>query len=117
MLVEYAHRRHWVEQYHEEAKTELGWDQYQGRRWDGFHRHAVTVMLSYSFLVWLEWRGRAQRSRRGRRRAAFSPRRDRRRRSLPEVHRRVSEWLRRSAIRELIALQLIDRYCSSKLQL
>src|SRR5262249_51071381 len=36
--VEYAHRRHWVEQYHEEAKTELGWDQYQGRRWDGFHR-------------------------------------------------------------------------------
>jgi hypothetical protein len=38
-MVEYAHRRHWVEQYHEEAKTELGWDQYQGRRWDGFHRH------------------------------------------------------------------------------
>jgi SRSO17 transposase len=27
VLVEYAHRRHWVEQYHEEAKTELGWDQ------------------------------------------------------------------------------------------
>jgi hypothetical protein len=30
-LVEYAHRRHWVEQYHEEAKGLLGWDQYQGR--------------------------------------------------------------------------------------
>jgi SRSO17 transposase len=58
MMVEYAHRRHWVEQYHEEAKTELGWDQYQGRRWDGFHRHALTVMLSYSFLVWLEARAR-----------------------------------------------------------
>jgi SRSO17 transposase len=73
VLVEYAHRRHWVEQYHEEAKTELGWDQYQGRRWDGFHRHAVTVMLSYSFLVWLEWRGRARRKLSGRPRAAFSP--------------------------------------------
>jgi SRSO17 transposase len=73
VLVEYAHRRHWVEQYHEEAKTELGWDQYQGRRWEGFHRHAVTVMLSYSFLVWLEWRERAQRPGRGRLRAAFSP--------------------------------------------
>lgn len=73
VLVEYAHRRHWVEQYHEEAKTELGWDQYQGRRWDGFHRHAITVMLSYSFLVWLEARGRAQRTGRGRLRAAFSP--------------------------------------------
>ena len=73
VLVEYAHRRHWVEQYHEEAKTELGWDQYQGRRWDGFHRHAITVMLSYSFLVWLEARERVQRTGRGRPRAAFSP--------------------------------------------
>ncbi|MBV8358215.1 MAG: hypothetical protein JO189_09810, partial [Deltaproteobacteria bacterium] len=72
-MVEYAHRRHWVEQYHEEAKTELGWDQYQGRRWDGFHRHAVTIMLSYSFLVWLEVRERQQRIVRGRRRVAFSP--------------------------------------------
>jgi SRSO17 transposase len=73
VLVEYAHRRHWVEQYHEEAKTELGWDQYQGRRWDGFHRHAVLVMVSYSFLVWVEARTRRHRQRSGRRRAAFSP--------------------------------------------
>jgi len=73
VLVEYAHRRHWVEQYHEEAKTELGWDQYQGRRWDGFHRHALTVMLSYSFLVWLEWRERTHCPGSGRPRAAFSP--------------------------------------------
>ena len=72
-MVEYAHRRHWVEQYHEEAKTELGWDQYQGRRWDGFHRHAVTVMLSYSFLVWLERWERERCRMRGRPRAAFSP--------------------------------------------
>jgi hypothetical protein len=34
---------------------------------------------------------------------------------LPEVHRRVSEWLRRAAIRELIELELIDLYCSRKL--
>jgi len=73
VLVEYVHRRHWVEQYHEEAKTDLGWDQYQGRRWDGFHRHAITVMLSYSFLVWLEWWEREQRKVSGRPRAAFSP--------------------------------------------
>ena len=73
VMVEYAHRRHWVEQYHEEAKTELGWDQYQGRRWEGFHRHAVTVMLSYSFLVWLEWREREHRQGCGRPRTAFSP--------------------------------------------
>ena len=72
-LVEYAHRRHWVEQYHEEAKGLLGWDQYQGRLWTGFHRHAVTVMLAYSFLVWQEWRRRPERARPGRPRRAFSP--------------------------------------------
>lgn len=72
-MVEYAHRRHGVEQYHEEANTERGWDQYQGRRWDGFHRHAVTIMLSYSFLVWLESWERERCPRRGRPRAAFSP--------------------------------------------
>ena len=41
-----AHRRHAIEPFHEEAKGELGWDQYQGRLWPGFHRHAVTVMLA-----------------------------------------------------------------------
>jgi len=72
-LVEYAHRRHWVERFHQEAKGLLGWDQYQGRRWQGFHRHAVSVMLAYSFLVWREWHGRTQRARPGRPRRAFSP--------------------------------------------
>jgi SRSO17 transposase len=72
-MVEYAHRRHWVEQYHEEAKGLLGWDQYQGRLWPGFHRHAVSVMLAYSFLVWREWRQRPERTRPGRPRRAFSP--------------------------------------------
>lgn len=72
-MLEYAHRRHWIEQYYEEAKGELGWDQFQGRRYDAFHRHAVTVMLGYSFLVWLEWRERQQVRRRGPKRRRFSP--------------------------------------------
>src|SRR5579883_1753964 len=72
-LVEYAHRRHWVERFHQDAKGLLGWDQYQGRRWQGFHRHAVSVMLAYSFLVWQEWQGRPDRARPGRPRRAFSP--------------------------------------------
>lgn len=73
VMVEYVHRRPWVEQYHEEAKELLGWDQYQGRLWEGFHRHTVTVMLAYSFLVWLEWQERRQQRPRGRPRGAFSP--------------------------------------------
>ena len=72
-LAGYAHRRYAVEQFHEEAKGELGWDQYQGRLWPGFHRHAVTVMLAYSFLVWLELRRRHAQLRRGRPRDPFSP--------------------------------------------
>ncbi len=68
-----AHRRHAVEQFHEEAKGELGWDQDQGRRWPGFYRHAVTVILAYSFLVWRELRQRRSQHRRGRPRDPFSP--------------------------------------------
>jgi SRSO17 transposase len=72
-LVAYAHRRHAIEQFHEEAKGERGWDHYQGRLWPGFHRHAVTVMLAYSFLVWLELRQRRMVRRRGRPREPFAP--------------------------------------------
>ena len=83
VMVEYTHRRYWVEQFYEEAKELLGWDQYQGRLpapvavagtgWQGFHRNAVLTMLSYSFLVWLEWRQRQETRPRGRPRRAFSP--------------------------------------------
>lgn len=72
-LVDYAHRRHAIEQFHEEAKGELGWDQYQGRLWPGFHRHAVTVMLALSFLIWQELRERENHPKRGRPRDPFSP--------------------------------------------
>jgi SRSO17 transposase len=72
-LVDYAHRRHAIEQFHEEAKEELGWDQYQGRLWPGFHRHAVTVMLAMSFLTCLELQHRHAQAKRGRPRDPFSP--------------------------------------------
>jgi SRSO17 transposase len=68
-----AHRRHAIEQFHEEAKGELGWDQYQGRLWPGFHRHAVTVMLAYSFLVWLARQQRYGPTGQGRQRDPFPP--------------------------------------------
>jgi SRSO17 transposase len=72
-LAGYAHRRHAIAQFHEEAKGELGWDHYQGRLWSGFHRHTVAVMLASSFLVWLEVRQRRRQPRRGRPRDPFSP--------------------------------------------
>jgi hypothetical protein len=111
-LVEYAHRRHQVERFHQDAKTLLGWDQYQGRRWDGFHRHAVRVMLAYSFLVWSEWQQRAHRGKPGRR--AFSPRPDQRRQSLAAVHRYLLDWLRLLAIDQLIREGRLDDYRPDK---
>jgi hypothetical protein len=66
-----AHRRDAVEPFPEEANGEVGWDHYQGRLWPGFHRHAVTVRLADSLLVWLALRRR--RRPRGRGRPMTSP--------------------------------------------
>lgn len=103
-MVEYTHRRYWVEQFREEAKSLLGWDQYQGRLWHGFHRHAALILLTYSFLVWLELREREQRQRRGVRVASFPPRRDRRRQPLATIHRQVVKRLLTAALHEFIRL-------------
>jgi SRSO17 transposase len=55
-LVELAHSRWPIEQCYEDAKGECGLDDYQGRRWDGLHRHLALVMLAYSFLARQRWR-------------------------------------------------------------
>jgi SRSO17 transposase len=68
-----APRRDAVEPFHAEATGALGWDQYQGRWWSGFHRHAVTVRLASSFVVWLERRQRRRQQHRGRPRDPCSP--------------------------------------------
>ena len=49
-LAALAHSRWIIEQFYEEAKGECGLDHFQGRRWDGLHRHWALVMLTYSFL-------------------------------------------------------------------
>ncbi|MDQ3928507.1 MAG: IS701 family transposase [Chloroflexota bacterium] len=50
-LGELAHSRWAIEQFYEDAKGECGLGDYQGRRWDGLHRHLALSMLSYSFLM------------------------------------------------------------------
>ena len=67
-----AVRARWpIEQFYQEAKQFCGLGDYQGRRWEGLHRHVALVMLAYSFLALTRWRS-----------ATAVP-------SLPEVHRRV----------------------------
>ena len=50
-LVLLAHARWVIEQFYEDAKQECGFDHYQGRSWQGLHRHLALVMLAYSFLM------------------------------------------------------------------
>jgi SRSO17 transposase len=50
-LIAVAHSRWIIEQFYEDSKGECGLDDYQGRRYDGLHRHVALVMLAYSFLV------------------------------------------------------------------
>ena len=99
-MVEYVHRRWHIDRFYEDAKNELGWGDYQGRKWVGFHRHTIIVMITYSFLAWREWKHRysAPRSR-GCPRDPFSPRRDKRRQSIQEIHRQVIDALWMMAVK------------------
>jgi SRSO17 transposase len=41
----------WVcEQAHQQVKEELGLDHFEGRSWQGLHRHALMTMIAYTFL-------------------------------------------------------------------
>ena len=41
----------WVcEQAHQQLKEELGLDHFEGRSWQGLHRHALMTMIAYAFL-------------------------------------------------------------------
>jgi SRSO17 transposase len=41
----------WVcEQAHQQLKEELGLDHFEGRSWQGLHRHVLMTMIAYAFL-------------------------------------------------------------------
>ncbi len=41
----------WIcEQAHQQLKEELGLDHFEGRSWQGLHRHTLMTMIAYAFL-------------------------------------------------------------------
>ena len=50
-LVRVAGRRWTIEECFEEAKGQVGLDQYEVRRWDGWYRHITLAMLAHAYLT------------------------------------------------------------------
>jgi SRSO17 transposase len=99
-LVRLSHARWVIEQFYEDAKQECGLDHYQGRRWDGLHRHLALVMLAYSFLMLQRLTPPLPEE------EAFPP--SVTRSSLPFVHRQVLLWLFQDLVLWLIQTQQLQ---------
>jgi SRSO17 transposase len=62
-----AIKARWIcEQAHQQLKEELGLDHFEGRSWQGLHRHALMTMIAYAFLQHrrLSQAGRGKKNRR-----------------------------------------------------
>ncbi len=55
-LVRVAGRRWTIEECFEEANGEVGLDQYEVRRWDGWYRHITLAMLAHAYLTAIKFR-------------------------------------------------------------
>jgi hypothetical protein len=91
-----------MEQFYEDSKGECGLDDYQGRRWDGLHRHVALVMLAYSFLVQHRQTASVQAA------GGFPPSEPRL--SLPAAHRCILVWLFQDLVLWLIASDQIKTF-------
>lgn len=56
-MVRWGHRRWAIERYFQDAKELCGMDEYQGRHWQGLHRHLTVVNLAYTWLLHLRSQG------------------------------------------------------------
>ena len=65
-LARVAGTRWAIEECFEEAKGEVGLDQYEVRRWDGWYRHITLAMLAHAYLTVIRYQAMEQREKGGR---------------------------------------------------
>jgi SRSO17 transposase len=106
-LTEVAHSRWAIEQFYEDAKGECGLSEYQGRRFDGLHRHLSLVMVAYSFLM---LSSSAEAIEEDPSRGSFSPSALVRHTTLPAIHRQVLMWLLEDLLMWLIETNRIKTF-------
>src|ERR1700761_2895120 len=78
----------WIcEQAHQQLKEELGLDHFEGRSWQGLHRHALMTMIAYAFLQHrrLAYAGRKKKNQRASASTNHARRTSRHRRSHPSA--------------------------------
>src|SRR5467141_260933 len=64
----------WVcEQAHQQLKEELGLDHFEGRSWQGLHRHALMTMIAYAFLQYRRLAATARKKKNQRSTASTEP--------------------------------------------
>lgn len=85
-LATLVHLRWSVERGFQDMKSELGFDHFEGRTWNGFHHHAVLTQIALAFLALLRWEARE---------GPGEPLP-----TLPEVRRQVVEWVVEDLLKE-----------------
>src|SRR5262249_36580557 len=64
----------WIcEQAHQQMKEELGLDHFEGRSWQGLHRHALMTMIAYAFLQHRRLAATARQHRKGEKKKTAPP--------------------------------------------
>jgi SRSO17 transposase len=91
----------WIcEQAHQQLKEELGLDHFEGRSWQGLHRHALMTMLAFAFLQYRRLK-KARRGKKNQRTTASTKLAGR-----PSRHRRAH---RSTAAKAMPTLPKMDR--------